>query len=155
MIVTLKRKFRCTPNSTLLQAYIGFKSNRNEIKEPPHDKTNKIIVRPAKIQISLGIRPVWSEALMGAQWVAKDQSIPHVDNEDSDQTGRVPRLIYVFAGCTCHFVGFVMRWLKVSLSCFVGKCIRDDFEIGWFCYEPKSPGNVKIQTVRTGNLHLP
>ena len=29
--------------------------------EPRHDKTNKMSVRPAKIQISLGIRPVWSE----------------------------------------------------------------------------------------------
>ena len=28
--------------------------------ELPHDKTNKMIVRPAKTQISLGIRPVWS-----------------------------------------------------------------------------------------------
>ena len=26
--------------------------------EPPHDKTNKTTVRPAKTQISLGIRPV-------------------------------------------------------------------------------------------------
>ena len=25
--------------------------------------------------------------------------------------GRMPRLIRVFAGRTCHFVGFVMRWL--------------------------------------------
>ena len=28
--------------------------------EPPHDKTNKVTVRSAKTQISLGIRPVWS-----------------------------------------------------------------------------------------------
>ena len=28
--------------------------------EPRHDKTNKMTVRPAKTQISLGIRPVWS-----------------------------------------------------------------------------------------------
>ena len=28
--------------------------------EPPRDKTNKVSVRPAKTQISLGIRPVWS-----------------------------------------------------------------------------------------------
>ena len=27
--------------------------------EPPHDKTNKMTVRPAKTRISLGIRPVW------------------------------------------------------------------------------------------------
>ena len=26
--------------------------------EPPRDKTNKVAVRPAKTQISLGIRPV-------------------------------------------------------------------------------------------------
>ena len=31
-----------------------------------------MIVRPAKTQISLGIRPVWSESLLCAQWVAKD-----------------------------------------------------------------------------------
>ena len=30
------------------------------IYEPPHDKTIKMTVRPAKTQISLGIRPVWS-----------------------------------------------------------------------------------------------
>ena len=28
------------------------------IYKPPHDKTNKMTVRPAKTQISLGIRPV-------------------------------------------------------------------------------------------------
>ena len=32
-------------------------------------------------------------------------------SEDSDQTGRMPRLIWFFAGCTCHFVGFVVRRL--------------------------------------------
>ena len=29
------------------------------LNEPPCDKTNKVAVRPAKTQISLGIRPVW------------------------------------------------------------------------------------------------
>ena len=43
--------------------------------------------------------------------VAKDPSLLHVDSEDSDQTGWMPRLIWVFAGCTCHFVDFVMRRL--------------------------------------------
>ena len=33
-------------------------------------KTNKMAVRPAKTQISLGIRPVWSEASLCAQWEA-------------------------------------------------------------------------------------
>ena len=31
-----------------------------EWNEPPHDKTNNVVVRPAKTQISLGIHPVWS-----------------------------------------------------------------------------------------------
>ena len=32
-------------------------------------------------------------------------------SEDSDQTGWMPRLIWVFAGHIHHFVGFGMRWL--------------------------------------------
>ena len=34
--------------------------------EPPRDKTNKVTVRPAKTQISLGIRPVWTESSLCA-----------------------------------------------------------------------------------------
>ena len=33
-------------------------------------------------------------------------------NEDSDQTARMLRLIWVFAGRTCHFSGFVVLWLN-------------------------------------------
>ena len=76
--------------------------------EPPHEKTNKMTVRPSKTQVSLGIRP---ESSLCAQWVAKDPSFLRADSEDSDQTERMPRLIWVFAGRTCHFVGFVMRRL--------------------------------------------
>ena len=61
--------------------------------EPRHDKTNKMSVRPAKTQISLGISPVWSESSLCAQWVAKDLSFLRADSEDSDQTERMPRLI--------------------------------------------------------------
>ena len=68
-------------------------------------------VRPAKTQISLGICPVWSESSPCAKWVAKDPSFLDADSEDSDQTGRMPRLIWVFAGRTGHFDGFVMRQL--------------------------------------------
>ena len=81
--------------------------------EPSHDKTNKMTVRPAKTRINLGIRPVWSESSLCTQWVAKDPRFLHADSEDSDQTGRMPGLIWVFAGRTCHFVGFVMRQLKL------------------------------------------
>ena len=77
--------------------------------ELQHDKTNKMSVRSAKTQISLGIRPVWSvfAARMKKPWVLiyllSTQRRP-------DQTGRMPRLIWVFARCTlsvcwfCHVV---------------------------------------------------
>ena len=68
--------------------------------EPRHDKTNKMSVRPAKTQISRGIRPVWSESSLCAHWVAKDPRFRHADSEDSYQTGRMPRLIWVSAGRT-------------------------------------------------------
>ena len=81
-------------------------------------------VRPAKTQISLGIRPVWSESSLCAQWVAKDPSVLHADSEDSDQTGRMPMLIWIFAGRTCHFVGFVTRrLLSVYYTCINGSLI--------------------------------
>ena len=82
-----------------------------------YDKTNKM-TKPtkwlwarAKTQISLGIRPVWSESSLSA-WRKFGSLATHWAHcEDSDQTGRMPRLIWVFAVRTCTFVGFVMRWL--------------------------------------------
>ena len=79
--------------------------------ELPHDKTNKMSVRPAKTKISLGIHPVWSVSSMWARWVAKDPSFLHAASEDSDQTGLMPRMIWVFAGHTVILLVFVMRRL--------------------------------------------
>ena len=57
-------------------------------------------MRPAKTQISLGIRQVWSESLLYA-WRKLGSLATHwVHSADSDQTGRMPRLIWVFAGRT-------------------------------------------------------
>ena len=67
-------------------------------------------VRPAKTQISLGIRPDWSESSLCAQWVAKGPSFLHANSEDSDQTGRMPRLIWVFAGRTLILLVLSCRW---------------------------------------------
>ena len=70
------------------------------INVPRHDKSNKVTVRPAKTQISLGIRPVWSESWLSA-WRKPGSLATHwAHSEDSDQTGRMPRLIWVFAGRT-------------------------------------------------------
>ena len=69
--------------------------------EPWHDKTNKMSVCPVKTRISLGIRPVWSECSLSA-WRKLGSLTTHwVHSEDSDQTGRMPRLIWVFALSCC------------------------------------------------------
>ena len=68
-------------------------------------KPTKWHVRTAKTQIN--IFPVWSESSLCNWWIAKDLSFLHTDSKDTDQTGRMPRLIRVFAGRTVHFVGFV------------------------------------------------
>ena len=79
-------------------------------------KPTKWHVRPAKTQISLAIRPVRSESSLCAYWIAKGPSFLHADSENPDQTGRMPRLIRIFAGRTCHFVGFVMRRIILSVT---------------------------------------
>ena len=43
-------------------------------------------LRPAKIQIRLRIRAVWSESSLGAFQIVKDAKFLQTDNEDSDQT---------------------------------------------------------------------
>ena len=75
-------------------------------------KPTKWQVRPVKTQISLGVYPDWSESSLSAQWVAKDPRFLHADSEDSDQTERMPRLIWVFTGPICYFAGFVTMRLK-------------------------------------------
>ena len=82
-------------------------------------KPTKWHVRPAKTQISLGIHPVWSESSLST-WRKLGSLATHWGHsEDSDQTGWMPRLIWVFAGHTDHFVGFVTRQL---IYIFRSKC---------------------------------
>ena len=83
------------------------KGKENEL---PHDLCVK------RRQISLGIRPVWSASSLSAWGNIGPLTTYWAHTEDSDQTGRMPRLIRVFAGRTCHFVGFVVRWLKWKLG---------------------------------------
>ena len=68
-------------------------------------------VRPVKTQISLSIRPVWSKSLPFAWIYLGSLAIHSAHSEDPDQTGHwadPPSLIWVFAGCSEHFVCFVM-----------------------------------------------
>ena len=100
-------------------------------------KPTKWHVRPAKTQISLGIRPVWSESSLPHE-ESLGPSIPNskfinfsgytitynhmrcnlisnilvathwTHNEDSDQTERMPRFIWVLAGRTVILL--VLSW---------------------------------------------
>ena len=82
-------------------------------------KPTKWPLRLAKTRISLCIRPVWSESSLSA-WRNIGSSATHWANcEDSNQTGRMPRLIWVFAGHKGYFVGFVMRWLTFRKCIFI------------------------------------
>ena len=85
------------------------------IIEPQHDKTSKMTVRPAMTQISLGIHLVWSVSLLCIQWIAEDPRFLHADSDDSDQTGRMPRLIWVFAGHTVILL--VLSWGGSYMFC--------------------------------------
>ena len=70
-------------------------------------KPTKWPLHPAKTQI----RPVWSESSLSARRKLGSLAIYWAPRKDTDQTGQMPRLIWVFAGRTCNFIGFVMRRL--------------------------------------------
>ena len=75
-------------------------------------KPTKWHVRPTKTQINQGIHPVWSESLLSV-WRHLGSLATHwAHSKDSDQTGQMPRLIWVFAERTGGFAGFDMLWLK-------------------------------------------
>ena len=71
--------------------------------EPQHYKKNKMTCAPSEDSNQPGHPP--------SQWVAEDPMFLHADSEDSDQIGRMSRLIWVFAGRRGHFVGLVVRRL--------------------------------------------
>ena len=96
-------------------------------------------VRPAKTQINLGIPPVWSESSLCTQWVAEGPRFLHADSEDSDQTGRMPRLIWVFAGPTLtllvlscrgsywHFLCVLFQQTSSSKHNYIEKFLRSPY----------------------------
>ena len=83
--------------------------------EPRHDKTNKTNLRPAKTQISLGIRPVWSVFAVRIKKVGV-LSYPLSAQRRlwSDWADAQADLSLRWAHT--HFVGFVMSWLIYSTA---------------------------------------
>ena len=76
--------------------------------ELQHDKTNKITsapMDPPSLIRVFAVRMQKKFESLATYWVY---------SEDSEQTGRMPRLICVFAACTGHCVGFVMTTNDVT-----------------------------------------
>ena len=87
-------------------------------------KPTKWRVRPAKTQISLGIRPVWSESSPCAQWIAKDSSFLHERRLWSDWVDAQADLSLCWAHMLfcwfCHAAAHFMVSLKQSfIDCTV------------------------------------
>ena len=142
----------------------------SSIIEPSHDKTNKMICAPSKD------RSAWAatqsdQSLQCGQWVVESPMFLHVDSQDSDQTGRMPRLIRVFAGRKGHYVGFVMRRLillqvKCEVSCndtylstkikaeFRNRKIQDKSILITFLLSSRTVFMFSIQTASTGPSNM-
>ena len=84
---------------------------RLTLSEPPHDRTNKMNVRPAKTQISLGIRRVRSQSLLSAWRMLGSLTTHWAHSEDwSDWADAQVDLSLRWAHS--HIVDFVMSRLK-------------------------------------------
>ena len=94
----------------------SFKMNLKQASnEPPHDKTNKMICALSEDFDQPGHPPNLIRVLVVRMKKLGSLATHWVLSEDSYQTGRMPRMIWVFTGHTCHFVGFVMRPLKCGI----------------------------------------
>ena len=85
----------------------------NAPNEPPHDKTKKITCAPSEDSDQPGHPPSLIRVFPLHMTTHASLTTHLAHCEDSGQTRRMPRLIWVFAGRTCHFVGFVIRRLKL------------------------------------------
>ena len=96
--------------------------------EPPHDKTNKMTVRPVNTRISLGIRPGWFESLLGAHAVFVMRLLISVmtkywDRHTGGNRSRPRSEVESGSRCTLQIVQYAQRhslirlWAIYNLSC--------------------------------------
>ena len=116
-------------------------------------KPTKWSVRPAKIQISLGIRLVWSESSLCAQSVAEDPLFLHANSEDFDQR----RLWSDWAAAQAdgaHTILLVLSWSS-SISFVLGYqrpdhktaiCIMEEKFQGWHYIRSPIMGLLNVKT---------
>ena len=75
-------------------------------------KPTKWHVRPAKTQISLGIRPTWSESSLCAQWIAKNTRLLQAGSDASDQTDLSLQgaQVILFMSCSGSYMYYDWRY---------------------------------------------
>ena len=109
--------------------------------EPKHDTTKKIPCAPSEDSYQLMIiafdllciRIVWSDYLLCALRVAMDQRFPHADSEYSGRSVWMPRLIWLLAGRTRHFIGFVVLMLTFGMPTCVYSSRDMTKPTKWLC----------------------
>ena len=108
------RPYRITDIFGLAQFYSTFAiiltKTHHEKKQFTHMSkgtalATRLLMRPAKTQISLRIRAVWSESSLSALRRFAFLATRRVPCENSDQTARMRRLIWVFAERPCKLAG--------------------------------------------------
>ena len=82
----------------MIQTRFNTIQKNNQTYEPPHAKQKKWHVRLAKTQISLSIRPVWSESLLSAWRNVGPLTTYLAHSEDSDQTGHTRAVTHIVVG---------------------------------------------------------
>ena len=82
--------------------------------ESPYDKTNKMTCAPSEDSDQPGHPPSLISLLSPSRNIGP-LTIYWVHREHCVQTGWMPRLICVFAGCTCHFVGLFHAAAQISI----------------------------------------
>ena len=103
--------------------------------EPHHDKTNKMSVRTAKTQISLGICPVWSESSLSA-WRKLGSLATHWAHT-LIRLGGCPGWSESSLGALsfcwfCHVVALICIWGELD------NAKNKPYKIGMFLYSPDS-----------------
>ena len=83
--------------------------------EPPHDKSNKMAFVPSEDLDQPGHPPSLIR-IFAARSMDMRTQCSFMRTAKTDQSGRMHRLICVFAGRHGHFVGFVMRRLMYTLQ---------------------------------------
>ena len=92
-------------------------------------RTNKTDMCPAKIQIRLHIRAVWSESSLGTFWIAKDTMFLHLYKKNSDRSAWMYRLICL---CWAHISEGKFSHIMANIFAYSLEIILDEIPIPVF-----------------------